>query len=1626
MHSLDRILNTWRETAKESEYNRERHKGTAFEELCMQFLAHEKVYADSLEPVMPYSEWAREKGLTESEYGIDLVARRRDADGWCAIQCKMYREGATLPSTEVNKFITASGKAPFTRRILIDTTGTPLTRPTQELLAGQYIPVTHITLADLRKSSVDWDRFAKTGEMVSREEIHDLYPFQQECLEKVLQDLQKKGSKGTVQMACGTGKTLTSLRIAENLAGPGGRVLYLVPSLALMSQTLHTWHQQSKLPLRSYAVCSDSQIGRKKKRKGAWDEDAIQMSDIEMQIPPTTKADRLAERAGTENREAMTVVFSTYHSLPCIQEAQAGHGLSPFDIAICDEAHRTATRDDSVFALIHDENAIRVHRRLFMTATPKVYREAVLESRTNTEQTNKIEEDSVLYSMNKTEHYGDMLYEYRFSQALRDGHLSDYQVVVLCIPERQTVEAYAESPTNAILDIAAATKFIGIWRILTGLDESDVIHRDRPLQKVIAYCQTIADSKAVVQEFNQAITNYRNSFVPPNRAENPNEIVADHVDGSFGAVRRNELLNWLDTPPESATHMLSNVRCLSEGLDVPDLDAVVFMHPRKSQIDVVQAVGRVMRKAEGKKMGYVILPVVIKAGASAEANLSKDRDFRVIWQVCNAIRSHDEDFAASINLLADGGNDNRLSLIMLHDWIPRSEWKPDVLKPKPPKNGDGDGEKTGQLELDFHLAQEIRAEVAEKCGTRRYWSSWAGDVAEIARVHRERITAMVDRNDAAREVFGMFLDELRDDLNEGITKEDAIEMLAQHMVTRPVFEALLGGSRFAKENAISKGMQLVLDTLKTDEFAKETRSLEGLYDEVAARARQATSPESRQKIIRKLYNDFFAGAFKKTADKLGIVYTPIELVDFVLHSVDQVLQDEFGKSLASDGVGILDPFTGTGTFITRMIQSGLIPAEQLRRKYHSEIHANEIVLLAYYITAINIEEAYRAGVDTEEYEPFTGLALTDTFDMVDRRDEIAGVMPENSEIRERQMKADIMAIVGNPPWRAGQTSQNDAALNQSYPKLHERIEKTYAQSSAAGSKRNLYDSYILAIRWASDRIGERGVIGFVTNAGWLEGIAMDGMRKCLAREFASVYVLNLRGNQRTQGERSRKEGGKVFGSGSRAPVSVLLLVKNPERTGRTIRYHDIGDYLSREEKLNKVKEFGGIQGLEGEWKELIPDAHHDWLNQREAGFERFMALGGSKKHPVDVIFRNYSLGVATGRDAWCYNYSEAVLRENIRRMIGFYHAERERLVQENTTGSSLTPAEVTRLVDNDPAKISWTTNLKSDLRKNKDLSKEEGRIAIAQYRPFTKTQMYFSRRLNERVYQMPQIFPHAEAENLLICVTGRGAGRPFSALMVNQIPDLQTMFNCQCYPLWLYGKGDEDSTIFTDSYEPDSHGYAKRSAITEDALRKFQKNLGDEIVSPEDLFFYIYGVLHVPHYRTRYANNLRIELPRIPLPKDAAQFWMLAEAGRELGNFHVGYEEVSEYPIKFAKGGWEPKNGIQSENWFQVGNRSMQHPGKAKTKDRSRIMYNKYITIKGIPLEAYDYVVSGKSAIGWVMERQRVKIDKASHIVNDANRFAMETMKDPAYPLRLLAKVITVSLETNRIVSELKAVKFED
>ena len=1546
-----------------SDYSRERVKGTAFERLCIAYMTHDPTQRTQYEPPVRYRDWARERGLPETDLGIDLVAKVRGGKGWCAIQCKFWAIGKRLQKAEIDSFLAASGRSEFTRRVIIDTTGRDWSRPAEETVRSQAVPVIRIGLHELRASPIDWAKYARTAE-IDRTAPKTPRPHQEEAISKAVVGLSDPGSRGKLIMACGTGKTYTSLRIAEDLARRGGRVLYLVPSLALMSQTVREWAADTRLSLRAYAACSDAQVGRRRRRN----DDRIDMDALDLAFPATTDAASLAEKAAPPAPDHLTVVFATYHSLPVIGEAQRVYGLPDFDVAICDEAHRTAGariagEEESHFVQIHDQSNVRADRRLYMTATPKVY---AASARNRAGEVN-----AALCSMEDEALYGPVLYEIGFGNAVEQGLLTDYKVIVLTVPENAVARGVHESMARYELKLDDAGKLLGCWRALAKADEEEFPEDDQlPMRRAIAYCRDIKSSKQVEALFGEVAREYRTSPVATSNGQVPDyEVEAKHVDGTFNAVRRGEQLAWLDgvRPADRACRVLSNARCLAEGVDVPALDAVLFMHPRKSQIEIVQAVGRVMRRASGKRMGYVVLPVVIPSNTDPTAALEKSDTFRVVWQVLNAIRSHDERFEAMLNLLEEGRSGKHLSIVALADWQPRGRDSGPGIGENGKRVKKPNGPVVKPLVLQFDLPEAIRAKIVEKCGNRRYWDEWAGDVADIARRHIVRIKAMVTADEAAREVFKEFLTELRDDLNKGITKQDAIEMLAQHMVTRPVFEALHGDARFVDFNAVSKGMQLILDVLAPARIETEAESLSEFYDSVARRARAANTPLARQKIITELYDKFFRNAFPKTVEKLGIVYTPIEIVDFILHSVDEVLRTEFGQSLSSDGVQILDPFTGTGTFITRIIQNGLIKPETLARKYASEIHANEIMLLAYYIAAVNIEAAYHDAVGADEYQRFPGIILTDTFEMQDSPDLIANILPENSEQRKKQKDARIRVIVSNPPWSTGQRSQNDAAQNQKYPVLDERIKSTYATHGSAASVRNLYDSYVRAIRWASDRIGDSGVIGFVTNAGWLDGNAMDGMRKCLADEFTGIHVLHLRGNQRTQGERSRQEGGKVFGAGSRAPVAITLLVRNPKRQGCRILFHDIGDYLSREEKLNKVAAYGSISGVEngGGWNELKPDAHHDWLNQRDAGFAAFMAMGDKSRGLKigEQIFKNYTLGIATSRDAWCYNYSKAELRDNIQAMIRFYTAERLRLQDRIVAAQRLSKAKITGLIDNDPKRISWSRGLKDDLSRNKALSFEEGRIALSQYRPYTRQYVYFSRRLNDMVYQIPKLFPHAEAENRVICVTGRGGSDDFSCLMVQDIPNLDMIAKGQCFPRWLFAKTDSpEARLFAEDGKRDAHGYARQSAINEETLAAFRMKLdaGAEVTA-DDLFHYVYGVLHVPAYRVKYAANLRKELPRIPVPEKLEEFWTLAQAGQRLGDLHTHYDAVEPWPIEFENGGWKPRAGCAAMEWFRVG-KPMRHPGSGRAKDRTGVRYNDYITVSGIPEEAYGYVVNGKTS----------------------------------------------------------------
>ena len=1244
--TLDEILEQWRNVMASAEFSKYHAAGAAFEKLCIAYLTHDPEQKTQYRSVITYREWAKERRKDAQDLGVDLVAETLDGH-FVAVQCKFYAEGESIPKSEIDSFLSASATHDFTHRILIDTTGRKWSPNLERVLSEQAIPVVRIGLHNLRESPIDWGRFVKTNEIRYEHKPLVLKPHQQNAFKRVIDGLQETGSRGKLIMACGTGKTLTALRIAEDLAGQGGRILYLVPSLALMSQTIHAWTNDAKLELRAFAVCSDSQVGKRRKNE----DDNIDMDALDLVFPATTDAARLAEKAKPDDPDAMTVFFATYHSSPVIEKAQKEFDLPGFDLAICDESHRTAGAivdevEQSSFTRIHSDSCIQASRRLYMTATPKVYAESA--------RTKAGELATALCSMDDEQLYGPELYGIGFGSAVEQGLLSDYRVIVLTVSENVAAQVLAliggEFVDSLKLDDTAL--MIGCWRALAKADRDIFPENERePMKRAIAFCRTIKSSEQLEALIRNIAQKYR-SLETDGELTLPNhDVPARHIDGTHNAGQRADALKWLDTPGQNECRVLTNARCLTEGVDLPALDGILFMHPRKSQIEVVQAVGRVMRKAPGKEMGYIILPVVVPPDASAQKILDDNERWRKVWQVLNAIRSHDERFDGEIN----AGNPGERVLIPPVDWNPKGESSPG------PDIGVDDSpelvpETPIQRDISEMLPGAIMTRIVDKCGSRKYWDEWAGDVAKIARAHIQRITAMVtvdeasqDNSDirAAAEMFDSFVKELKDDLNSGITRENAIEMLAQHMVTGPVFDALFETEAFTKRNPVSQAMQNMLDVIKPSGIDAEAENLEEFYASVKRRAKGASSDEAKQQIIAELYDKFFRNAFAETSKKLGIVYTPVEVVDFILQSTEQVLNDELGASLSDRGVNILDPFTGTGTFITRLLQSGLIKDADIERKFDHEIHANEIVLLAYYIAAVNIESVFHAK-SVREYRPFEHICLTDTFQMGEEAAQTSLVkdsLKENSDRRSGQKDLDIRVLVGNPPWMAGKKDPG-------YPELYSKIEKTYAALSTVTNKTSLYDSYKLAIRWASDRIGDRGVIGFVTNGSWIRGNVDSGIRACLAREFSSVYVVDLLGNLRTQGEIAKKEGGTIFGI--RVPVAIMVLVKNPAAShqGCRILYRDIGDYLSREDKIEQLVEWGSINAI-NDWQEIKPDQNHDWINKREEGFDELLPLGSKDAKSGkanDAVFRLFSNGFKTGRDAYLYNFSLDSCADNARLM----------------------------------------------------------------------------------------------------------------------------------------------------------------------------------------------------------------------------------------------------------------------------------------------------------------------------------------------------------------------------------------
>lgn len=1551
--------------AKEQSSEIQRDKGTLFEKIAQIYFKNEPTYKNLFSDVWLLNEVPEEYAIPKKDTGVDLVARNEATGELTAIQAKFYDN--KIYKRHIDSFLAELGKSYYSDGIIVYSLDS-LSSNADEAINQLSKPVAQIGLSDLRNSQVDWESFIPSRpNEVKVKNVKKTRPYQNEAIDLTIEYF-KENDRGQLIMAPGTGKTFTSLKLVEKMAKQTNKetfnVLYLVPSIQLLSQTLIGWNNDTELSMHSFAVTSDRNASKKK------NDDELSAKDIG--FPATTDSEKLLSnyKKIENNQRDLTVVYSTYQSIEVLHEAQE-KGFPEFDIIICDEAHRTTGakalgEEASVFTRVHNNNYIKANKRLYQTATPKIY---------GTDAKQKAEDSSIiLSSMDNKDIYGEEIFRLGFGQAVSNDILTDYKVMVLAVDEKviqKDMQKVLSDSENG-LDVDDVSKLIGVWNGLMKRSSVDkeAVFEGKPMQRAISFINTINNSKKISSQFNEVVNEYLDGNESIQQSIN-----VRHVDGMMNTLEKKEALDWLSEDfAEDETRVLSNVKFLTEGIDVPNLDAVIFLAPKKSQVDIVQAVGRIMRKFKDKEYGYIILPIVIPEGTTPESILDNNKKYEAVWQILNALRSVDERFSAMINKLElNRKKPENMDVIGIGE-------APSVEDVENSSKGNDNEQSSYQtaLELDWgEIENAIYAKVVKKVGDRRYLEDWSEDVAKIAQRHIEQITIMIsDKNSQTAIEFDKFLKSLQHNINESIDEKQAIEMLAQHLITAPIFEALFGEYSFVNNNPVSEAMDKIVEELsRFGGFNKEQNELKEFYDSVKLRAEGIDNAEAKQRIIITLYDKFFSKGFKETTQRLGIVFTPVEVVDFIVKSVDDVLKKHFGKAIEDEGVHILDPFTGTGTFIVRTLHylkdklaNGEITLADITRKYTQELHANEIVLLSYYIAAINIESTF-AEINHEEYKPFEGIVLTDTFESTEQEDTLDdSFFGTNDERLKRQQEVPITAIIGNPPYSSGQNSANENNANLSYPKLEESIRQSYVKYSKTTNKNSLYDSYLQAFRWATDRLKNKGVISFVSNGQFIDSRSAEGVRKCLYDEFNYLYIFNLRGDQRTQGETSRKEGGKIFGSGSRTPIAISILVKDGSNS-HEIYYHDIGDYLSREEKLQILQKSRSIKGLD--WTTVIPDKNSDWINQRDENYDKYMSLLDSNN---TSIFLDKTTGITTARDVWITGFSKELVKHNSQKLVKNYNEEVKKF-------GGLPISELKKSVNTSDNFVKWDDNLFQSASKNKIIKLDESLLVTYLYRPFTKKNIWYDKQIIQRARKFSSIF---EENNLVIYLTGTGS-RSFSLIVSDIMLDKGVMSSGQGYYLKSFSKGLFD----------------------EDAFNIDNKSANDFELSKEDLFYYIYALLHSGKFIKKYENNLLKDPPRIPKVKNKEKY---VEIGKKLADLHLNYEDVPAY------------DGVsivfKSDNpSFKV--KKMKHPKRGQL---DTIIFNEDIVITDIPERAYEYVVNGKPAIEWIIDQYQVKKDKKSGIVDDPNEFS----DNPKYIFNLLLSIINVSMQTMDLVESLPPLEIID
>ncbi|RVY10749.1 DEAD/DEAH box helicase [Helicobacter pylori] len=1565
-------------------------KGSWFEKVSKRFLL-EHDSANEYESIKLWNDW--ELRNNEGDRGIDIVIQTTSKE-YIAVQCKFHQN--SISYNDISPFLTqllsGVGEVRFKKGIIISTsklTSTALEEIEQIRSAGMGIDIDIISEEDFIYSRIDWEKFnpTKTEDEIPLCDKKKPRSHQTEAINATKEYFSSpKNTRGKLIMACGTGKTYTSLKIMEALEPK--ITLFLAPSIALLSQTFREYAKEKSDPFYASIVCSDDKVGKSK------DEDNDDINFSELPIKPSTRLeDILSVRKKAQKENKRFIIFSTYQSALRIKEAQEA-GLNEIDLIICDEAHRTVgamyssnERDDkNAFTLCHSDENIKAKKRLYMTATPKVYSES--------SKAKAKESDNVIYSMDDADTFGEEIYTLNFSKAIALDLLTDYKVIILAVRKENLsgvtnsvnkkisrLEAQGTKLDKKLINNEFVCKIVGTHK---GLAKQDLIVLDEenkedhnlqnqydtaPSQRAINFCKSINTSKNIKDSFETIMECYDEEL--KKKSFKNLKISIDHIDGTMNCKDRLEKLEKLNEFQPNTCKVLSNARCLSEGVDVPALDSIVFFDGKSAMVDIIQAVGRVMRKAKRKKRGYIILPIALEE--SEIKNLDEavnNTNFKNIWKVIKALRSHDP------SLVDEATFKEKIKIF-----------------------GSDDGKKQNDEKTLFDaillqdLADAVYNVMPTKLGDRNYWENFTKKTGNIARTLNNRLKIIFEKNP---EFFHGFLDSLRENIHQNIKEDEALDMITSHIITKPIFDALFGDNI---KNPIAKALDKMVQKLATLGLEGETKDLKNLYESVKTEATHAKSQKSQQELIKNLYNTFFKEAFKKQSKKLGIVYTPIEMVDFILRATNGILKKHFNTDFNDQSITIFDPFTGTGSFIARLLskENALISDEALKEKFQKNLFAFDIVLLSYYIALINITQA--AQNRDSSLKNFKNIALTDSLDYLEEKTN-KGALPlyedlkENKDIKDTLADQNIRVIIGNPPYSAGAKSENDNNQNLIHPKLEKLVYEKYGKNSTSKSVgQTTRDTLIQSMRMASDVVKDKGVLGFVVNGGFIDSKSADGFRKCVAQEFSHLYVLNLRGNQRTSGEVSKKEGGQIFDSGSRATIAIIFFVKDNSVTNNTIHYYEVEDYLKREAKLHLLAGFENLESVP--FKKITPNDKGDWINQRNDDFEKLIPLKRDKKN--DSVFDINSNGVSTNRDSWVYNFSQETLKQSVQTCIDTYNADLKRFnerfreaFKQRTKGvksSDLYKQLNDKEITTDKTKIAWTDALKNKLIKNKNLQESSMEcIRLALYRPFNKQWLYWDKDWINRQGEFSKIFPDKDAQNVVIN-TSSMASRNFSCLIANEITDFHTMANTQAYPLYYY----------------DDLGN-RYNAISGYALNLFRRHYGDNSITEEEIFYYIYAILHHKGYLEKYKNSLAKEAPRIALSED---FKELSVLGKELGKLHLNYESGEMHTsVKYTT-----LMNAEVEGYYDV---------DKMTKKGDSILYNHNIVITKIPQKAFEYVINGKSAIDWVIERYQKTMDKDSLIENNPNDYA-----GGKYIFELLCRVIKLSEKSVDLIEKISMKRFE-